>query len=113
MHEYSIVQALLDRVQAEAAAHRASAVSAVRVKIGELSGVEVDLLLSAYDTFRQRSICSGADLEVVPVAARWVCRGCERPVATGGILRCADCGAPARLAAGDEIVLDRVELEVA
>lgn len=113
MHEYSIVQALLERVEAEAAAHRAEAVSAVRVRIGELSGVEVDLLRTAYETFRERSICAAAELEVVPVAARWVCRGCGLPVGRGGILRCGECGAPARLAEGDEIILDRVELEVA
>jgi Zn finger protein HypA/HybF involved in hydrogenase expression len=27
-------------------------------------------------------------------------------------LRCPDCAVPARLAAGDEIVLDRIEMEV-
>jgi hypothetical protein len=34
-------------------------------------------------------------------------------VARGGFLRCALCDTPARLATGDEIVLQRIELEVA
>ena len=30
----------------------------------------------------------------------------------GQVLRCSACGSPARLAGGDEIMLDRIELEV-
>jgi Zn finger protein HypA/HybF involved in hydrogenase expression len=33
-------------------------------------------------------------------------------VAPGAALSCPECAAPARLAAGDEIVLDRIEMEV-
>lgn len=113
MHEYSIVRALLDRVEREARDRQATAVHCLRVRIGELSGVEVDLLEAAYRTFRERTLCAGADLEVVPVAADWTCPRCSRPLARGDILRCPDCGVPARLAAGDEIVLDRIEMEVA
>ena len=62
MHEYSIVQALLERVEAEAAARGAVAVERVVVQIGELSGVEIELLATAYDTFRERTICERAPL---------------------------------------------------
>lgn len=113
MHEYSIVQALLERVREQADAHGASAVHRLRVRVGELSGVEIELLQSAYELFRERSICDGAALEVVPVAARWVCPDCGRTIARGEVLRCAVCALPARLVEGDEIVLERVELEVA
>jgi Zn finger protein HypA/HybF involved in hydrogenase expression len=34
-------------------------------------------------------------------------------VAPGDVLTCPDCGSPARLEEGDEIVLDRIEMEVA
>jgi len=113
MHEYSIVRALLDRVDREARARQATAVHRLQVRIGELSGVEIELLATAYRTFRERSLCAAAELEVVPVAAAWACPRCDRPVAAGALLRCPDCAAPARLVAGDEIVLDRIEMEVA
>ena len=113
MHEYSIVQALLERVQEEVDAHGASAVHSLRVRIGELSGVEVDLLKSAYELFRERSICDGAELEVIPVAARWICPSCERTIGRGEVLRCPQCAQSAQMVEGDEIVLERVELEVA
>ena len=112
MHEYSIVQSLLDRVEREAAAHGATAVHLLRLQIGEMSGVEVPLLRSAYETFTDRSICAQAELEIVPVPVRWGCPGCEHEVPAGAALRCGVCGGPARLVAGDEIVLERIEMEV-
>ena len=113
MHEYSIVQALIDRVQEQVDAHGASAVHSLTVKIGEVSGVEIDLFQSAYELFRERSICDGAELEVIPVAAHWICPVCQRTMGRGEILRCPNCAQPAQLVEGDEIVLERVELEVA
>ena len=113
MHEYSIVQALLAQVERQAARHGARAVRRLEVRIGELSGVEVDLLKTAYEMMRDRTICDGAPMEVTPVVARWECRACGQAIPQGMALRCAACGSGARLAAGDEIMLDRIELEVA
>jgi hydrogenase nickel insertion protein HypA len=112
MHEYSIVQALLARVEEEARRHNASSVRRLHVRIGELSGVERDLLATAYEVFRERTLCEGADLTIRPVAARWSCPRCDDPIPRGAILRCSACGVPARLCEGDEIVLDRIEMEV-
>ncbi|TFH32899.1 MAG: hydrogenase maturation nickel metallochaperone HypA [Myxococcales bacterium] len=111
MHEYSIVASLIDRVQHEAAAHGGARVHRLHVKIGELSGVELDLLKTAFDTFRERTICDGAELAIATVAARWACPSCNRPVARGAILRCDTCGSPARMIEGDEIILQRIEME--
>jgi hydrogenase nickel incorporation protein HypA/HybF len=112
MHEYSIVQALLERVDAEAGRRGATAVHKIAVRIGELSGVDVGLLLTAYDIVRVRTICERADLEVEAVPAAWQCPRCGQPVARGGLLRCASCARPAQLAAGGEILLDRIDMEV-
>jgi hydrogenase nickel incorporation protein HypA/HybF len=113
VHEYSIVQALIQRVEAEVRAQGAVAVHRLTVRIGDLAGVERDLLKTAFDTFRERTVCAGAELDITPVAAEWVCPRCRRPIAAGQILRCVECGLPARLEAGDEIVLERIEMEVA
>lgn len=112
MHEYSIVQALVDRVGAEARARGATAVHRLSIRVGELSGVDVGLLTTAYDTFRGGTICARARLDVCAVPARWECPTCGRAFAAGDVLTCPTCVSPARLAAGDEIVLDRIELEV-
>jgi hydrogenase nickel incorporation protein HypA/HybF len=112
MHEYSIVQSLLDQVESTAAAHGATGVHRLRLRIGEMSGVETALLRTAYETFTDRSICAGAALEIVPVPVRWGCVSCDTDVPRGGALRCGNCGGPARMTAGDEIVLERIEMEV-
>jgi hydrogenase nickel insertion protein HypA len=112
MHEYSIVQALVERVAAEARARHATSVHRLSVRIGELSGVEVNLLTTAYATFRERTICEGAELDVQIVAARWECPACGHTIGRGDLLSCPACAVPARLAQGDEIMLDRIEMEV-
>lgn len=113
MHEYSIVAALIERVEELARERQARAVRGVLVSIGELAGVEPDLLATAYATFRERTVCESAKLTILPVAARWACPECRESIVRGAILACPRCGAPARLAEGDEIVLERVEMEVA
>ena len=112
MHEYSIVGELISRVEAEARAHGAASVHRIQVRIGELAGVEIELLESAYAVFREKTICSNARLEIDPIPARWACPQCRRSISRGEVLRCTHCQVPARLESGDEIILDRIEMEV-
>jgi hydrogenase nickel incorporation protein HypA/HybF len=113
MHEYSLMTALMERVEEEASSRRALAVHRVTVRIGELSGVEPDLLASAFDIVRAGTICAGAELSIERVAARWVCPDCGQAIdPSKGGPRCGPCGRPAGLAAGDEILLGQIELEV-
>lgn len=112
MHEYSIVSSLVRQVESVARERGATAVHRLHVRIGELSGVELPLLETAYETFRQRTICESAELEVETVAASWACPTCGDELERGAILRCPACQIPARLRAGDEIFLDRIEMEV-
>ncbi|HEX7831012.1 MAG TPA: hydrogenase maturation nickel metallochaperone HypA [Thermoanaerobaculia bacterium] len=112
MHEYSIVQSLVDSVAA-AVGNQDAAVQRVDVAIGELAGVDCTLLATAFEVFREGTLCAHATLTIDRITARWECTRCEGEVARGGFLRCPACNAPARLATGDEIVLQRIELEVA
>jgi hydrogenase nickel incorporation protein HypA/HybF len=112
VHEYSIVGALLDQVARESSARCAKRVVRLHVRLGELSGVEPELLRTAYETFQARSVCEGAPLEIDRVPAVWRCRRCDRRFGRGETLRCEACGVPASLESGDEIVLSRIEMEV-
>jgi hydrogenase nickel incorporation protein HypA/HybF len=112
MHEYSIMLALMERVEEEAASRHAVAVHSVRVRIGELSGVEPELLESAFSIVRVQTICAQATIAITRVPAQWECSRCQAPLTAGGLLQCAVCGAPARLTRGDEILLEQIELEV-
>lgn len=112
MHEYAIVRSLVDRVAREARSRHALRVRGVRVLVGELSGVEPGLLLTAFDACRAGTACDGATLDVVRVDVAWECSRCAAGVPPAGPRRCSVCGASARLARGDELTLERIELEV-
>jgi len=112
MHEYSVIQSLIDSVETQAKLHPGAMVKLLRVSIGELSGVDTTLLASAYEVFRGETVCADAVLEIKPVSARWSCTKCDRAIPRGDVLRCAMCDAEVKLTSGDEIVLDQIELEV-
>ena len=112
MHEYSIGQALMDRIEIEASARGATAVHRVRLTVGEVSGIEPELLASAFEILRERTICQHAVLDISRIPARWACPTCTTAIQAGGVLRCPACGEAARLVGGDEIVLAQLVMEV-
>ena len=112
MHEYSLVSSLLERVTAEAAERNATSVRKIRLLVGEHSGVELDLLSWAFGVLRKNTTCAEAELVVIAVAARWECPRCSCEVPAGGTLMCPHCETPAKLAAGGELLLERIELQV-
>ncbi len=113
MHEYSLIQSLVSRVEAETASRRATAVHRLVVAVGELAGVDPELFRTAYETFRAGTVCAQAPLELRVVPAHWSCPGCGREIPRGEVLACASCGVPARLSpGGDEILLETIEMEV-
>lgn len=113
MHEYSIVSALMDRIEQEAQGRGATRVRAVKVRIGAMSGVEVDLFRTAYTLVADTTMCAGSSLDVEVVPVRWACPRCEAPPDAGARLICPSCGGAVRLVSGDEIMLEQLELEVA
>jgi hydrogenase nickel incorporation protein HypA/HybF len=112
MHEYSIVQSLVDSVAA-AVGDREASVHEVHIAIGEMSGVDCGLLTTAYEVFRAGTLCEHASLTIDRIPVNWQCPRCHVAITNGAFLRCVECNEPAQLASGDEIVLQRIELEVA
>jgi hydrogenase nickel incorporation protein HypA/HybF len=76
MHEYSIVQALLDQCEAQAKIHDVTTISKVTIKIGKLSGVEPHLLYEAFDAFKKETICEEATLQMNIQNIVIVCKEC-------------------------------------
>jgi hydrogenase nickel incorporation protein HypA/HybF len=111
MHEYSLVRAMVDRVEQEARARNATSISRLAVRIGSMSGVEPELFASAFTLCRE-GLLADAELDIRRSEAVWACPRCDAPIPPGGVLRCAACGVPARMATGDEILLEQIEMEV-
>lgn len=113
MHEYSLIQSLVDRVEREARQRGATAVRRLEVSVGELAGVDPDLFRAAYEAFRPGTVCADAALQVVTRPAGWSCPTCGKAFARGDVLRCADCEQPARMGPdGDALILEAIEMEV-
>ena len=115
MHEYSIVQALLNQCEEHAAKHQAKRITKVVTKIGVLSGVEPDLLQTAFDTFKEGTICDGAEfvMNIQPVVL--YCQKCGHEATLEMddlILTCAKCGSlETRIVDGEEMYLMSLEME--
>jgi hydrogenase nickel incorporation protein HypA/HybF len=112
VHEVSLVHALFDQVDRAIAPHPSGAVRQMKVRIGELAGVDRELFRTAFEACRSERDYAGADLEIVAEPATWSCAGCGAAVAAGGPLRCTSCSGQAKLTAGGDLILDRIELEV-
>jgi hydrogenase nickel incorporation protein HypA/HybF len=78
MHEYSIVQSLLNLCEDNAKANSATKVNKVIVKIGKLSGVEPHLLEVAFDTFKDSTMCKNSTLEMVIQDIVIECKECNK-----------------------------------
>jgi hydrogenase nickel incorporation protein HypA/HybF len=113
MHEYSLVEALVRRVEDEARKRQATRIHGLRVTIGELAGVDPELFQTAYDTFRAGTLCAETPLTVVHQPAAWACSSCRRPIARGEPLQCRACGAPGQLdPKSDGLLLESIDMEV-
>ena len=113
MHEYSLVQALVSRADEEARRHQATKIHSLSIRVGELSGVDPELLRTAFELFRAGTPCQDAALHVKRVEASWSCPRCRQPLARGAVLRCPACDVPAQLDDGSAaLTLDSIEMEV-
>ena len=77
MHEYSIVQSLLDSCEEHARENNSTNVTKVIVKIGVLSGVEPDLLQTAFDTFKEKTVCEKAEFIINHQKVVISCLSCD------------------------------------
>ena len=113
MHEYSIVQSLLDSCKENAVKNNATKVTKVVVKIGVMSGVEPELLKTAFDTFKEKTLCEEAEfiINVQNVVIR--CNKCLNEVVLNTLeYYCPKCeSTDIDVIDGEEMYLMQLELE--
>ena len=115
MHEYSIVQSLLDIIEDNTKKNNAKKVTKIIVKIGVLSGVEPHLLDIAFNTFKEKTICEDAEfiMNIQPIIA--VCKDCghENSFPKNKIFfECEKCGGvELDVIDGEDMLLMSLELE--
>jgi len=113
MHEYSIIDSLLRLAEEHAIKNNATKVTKLEIKIGVLSGVEPELLKTAFETFKEGTMCENAEfvMNIQPVVVR--CRKCD----TQNILKKDEYLCPAcksgelEIIDGEDMYLMSLELE--
>jgi len=113
VHELSVCLSILDQVRSIAADRNANSVQRIELRIGPLSGVEADLLRSAWPMASAGTLAVDADLVIdeAEIVVRCATCGAETPAAANRLV-CGDCGDfHTRVISGDEMILQRVELE--
>jgi len=113
VHELSIALSILDVAGEEVERRGNVQVEAIYVRLGPLSGVVKEALISAYELAREQTPFASARLVIEDMPIVIFCNRCgtERPVHSLQEMRCAHCDAPAdRIVQGRELQLSALEL---
>ncbi len=114
MHEFSVVQSLLDLIEKNARENNAKSVSKVVVKIGKMSGIEPHLLKIAFDTFKEKTICENAELEMIIQDVVAKCQDCNKEfIIENNSFICPECkGFNLTILDGEDMYLLSLELDL-
>lgn len=115
MHELAVCQALIEQVERVARDNAAHRILSITVSVGPLSGIEAKLLEHAYPLAAAGTVAEEAKLVVVTVPVRVRCRTCKAETeAASNRLLCGSCNDwHVDVIAGEEMLLQRVEIETA
>ena len=114
MHELSIAMSIVELAEEEIERRGNVQITAVHLKLGELSGVVKEALVASYEMACEGTSLAGSRLVVenVPVVA--FCSRCQapRPVSSIQLFCCAECGTPtSEIVQGKEIEVVALEIE--
>lgn len=113
MHELSIVSALIDLCEQNAASQKASKVLEVYVDLGVLSGVEPQLFRTCFESFCNDGVCKGAKLflNIIPLYGR--CKSCNKgSKLSKNVFLCPKCKShDFVLEAGEDLLLRSLVME--
>jgi hydrogenase nickel incorporation protein HypA/HybF len=114
MHELSIALSILDVAAEEAERQGGGRVAAIHLRLGPLSGVVKEALLSAYGLAREGTGLGSADLRIEEVPVTAYCPACSatRPLASAWEFICPVCGTPTpQVVTGRELEVVALEVE--
>jgi len=93
MHEFSIIQSIIDIAIDSARVNKAVTISAVEVDVGQASGGIPEALEFAWESARKGTLLENADLVINPVPIKVTCRSCNHKYQPDDIFEaCPYCG---------------------
>jgi len=113
MHELSIALSILEVAGEEVDRRGGPQVEAIHLRLGPLSGVVPEALVSAYELAREATPFAGSRLVIEEVPIMVFCPKCEaeRPVRSMQDFSCVECETPgSKLIHGRELEIAALEL---
>jgi hydrogenase nickel incorporation protein HypA/HybF len=113
MHELSIAMSIVELAEEEAE-RRDVQVAAVHLKLGTLSGVVKEALLSCYEMACENTALQGSRLLIEDVAVVVFCPSCraQRPLNSVQLFCCPECGTPcSEIVHGKELEVVALEIQ--
>jgi hydrogenase nickel incorporation protein HypA/HybF len=114
MHELSIAMSIVEMAQEEAERRGDVQVTAVHLKLGALSGVVKEALLSSYEMACEGTPLQGSQLIVEEVAVVVFCSRCQaqRALSSIQLFCCSECRTPAsEIVQGKELEVVALEIQ--
>ena len=114
MHELSIAMSIVEMAQEEGEQRGGAQIAAVHLKLGALSGVVKEALLSCYEMACEDTPLSGSRLIIEEIPVVVFCPKCQAPRALSSLqlFCCAECGTPtSEIVQGREIEVTALEMQ--
>lgn len=114
MHEMSIVQALLEQVEAEVdKAGQGGRVSSLELIVGKLSGVHADSIRFAFELLSPGTLAEGAALHISEPPAHVRCLDCQAQSPVDElVMHCPRCGSGhVSIEGGRELLLQSIDVD--
>lgn len=113
MHELSIAMSIVELAEEEVA-KRTVRIEAVHLKLGALSGVAEDALLSCYEMVCDGTLLQGSRLVIEHIPVVVFCPTCQarQPLSSVQLFCCPECGTPcSEIVQGKELEVVALEVE--
>jgi len=113
MHEISLCEGVMQVIESEAAKQNFKKVKTVCLEIGDLSCVEIEAMIFAFEVVTRNSIAAGAKLDIVRIPGEAWCMKCSKNVPVKQRFdQCPGCGSyQLQATSGEEMRIKELEVE--
>lgn len=112
MHELSLMQSIFEIVENEMKKYNLPRIDLIKIKVGELVGIEESSFRFAFDVMKEDTGLAKAEMELIYVPGEAYCSQCDLryPVRRYRVV-CPECGSGGQIVAGKELFVESLEVD--
>ena len=113
MHEVSIAQNIIDKIEFEVRTNKASRVKNVKLVIGEFTGIVKEALEFALEIITKNTSAENACFDIETVKLKTYCSQCNKSYSDNGELCfiCPVCDSNLKILEGRELLIKYIDVE--